>query len=75
MPTLFTGEGIKICVFRDHHPPHVHVFGGDGRSAKIALEDGRLISGQVRAREYKRALRWLIEHERAVWKKWRELNS
>jgi hypothetical protein len=52
MPTLFASEGFKICVFRDHRPPHVHVFGGDGRSAKIALEDGRLIGGNIRAREY-----------------------
>jgi Domain of unknown function (DUF4160) len=75
MPTLFASEGFKICVFRDHRPPHVHVFGGDGRSAKIALEDGRLIGGNIRAREYKRALRWLIEHEREVRDRWRELNS
>ena len=75
MPTLHDGEGVRICVFRDHHPPHVHVYAGDGRAAKIDLRDGRLIVGNVRAKEYRHALRWLLAHREEAWTAWRTLNS
>lgn len=75
MPTLHDEAGIRICVFRDHHPPHVHVYGKDGRAAKIDLRDGRLIVGELRAREYRHALRWLIAHDVEAWAAWHELNS
>jgi hypothetical protein len=75
MPILYDGPGIRICVFRDHHPPHVHVYGGDGRAAKIDLRDFRLIVGEIRAKEYRQALHWLLAHGNDAWTKWQELNS
>jgi Domain of unknown function (DUF4160) len=75
MPTLYDGAGLRACVFRDHHPPYVHVYGGDGRAAKIDLRDGRLIVGDIRAREYRCALRWLLEHGDEAWTTWHTLNS
>lgn len=62
MPTICVFYGISIRMYYDdHNPPHFHVFYGDF-AAKLAIESGDIIAGNVP----KRVL--------AMTREWSELN-
>lgn len=47
MPTICVFYGISIRMYYDdHNPPHFHVFYGDF-AAKLAIESGNIIAGNV----------------------------
>lgn len=73
MPTIVEIAGIKIQMFfGDHHPPHVHAYGG-GYAALIRIEDGEFLAGSLPAAKRRRVLGWIAKHQgelRALWQQY-----
>lgn len=54
-PTELKGIMIKIHG-RDHNPPHVHVLSAD-LSAALAIDDGRVLRGELPGKLHRRVRR------------------
>ena len=71
MGTLERFGKLRIAVFRDHQPPHVHILGGDVNLV-VYLEDLSVVG--TGHREAAMALRWLAQNIDAVRKVFEDMN-
>ena len=70
MPTISWFYGIAIRMFyNDHAPPHFHAFTDEGE-ARIAIADGRLISGRLGRRQQELVRAWTLENRAALMDNW-----
>jgi hypothetical protein len=80
MPTLLRQDGFEIRIyFDDHDPCHVHVFKAGGQ-AKIALADlgsepSLLLVQGMSAKDAKRAIAIVTEHQAELLAKWEEFHG
>jgi hypothetical protein len=81
MPTVLKKDGFRVRIyFDDHLPSHVHVFNADGE-AKINLgnETQRptfvTISAQMSNKNATKALKLVIENQKLLLQKWREIHE
>jgi hypothetical protein len=75
MPELLRIDGFTVMLyFRDHRPPHVHVFDADGQViVNLALDGGRPTFREVRGMSAKGAVRALMlvhEHNERFPREW-----
>ena len=72
MPTIKDFGSFRLSIyFEDHNPPHVHVIARDFH-ALVAIEDAKIIRGDVPARHRKRAMKWITEHRSELMKRWND---
>lgn len=69
-------EGFRVYLyFRDHHPPHVHVYQSDA-SAAIALGDEDIgpyiLDSSFKAKEERKAIRLVERYQAELLRAWRE---
>jgi hypothetical protein len=74
MPRVAEFSGLKINMYAaDHNPPHVHVIYADDE-ALLAIDDGRIIAGDMPAKQLRAARAWLDANRVAVVARWAALN-
>lgn len=65
MPTISMFYGILVAMFYEdndrHHLPHIHVR-YSGMKAAIAIEDGRVLAGEIPAKQLKLVQAWIEIH-------------
>ena len=65
MPTISMFYGILIAIYyadnEQHHTPHFHAR-YQGMKASIAIEDGRVLAGELPPRQLKMVLVWADLH-------------
>ena len=66
MPEISRFYGLIVLMnFRDHNPPHFHVWYGDYK-ATVAIDDG-IVTGQMPQRALKMIFEWLeIHHDELI---------
>lgn len=71
VPRVSYFYGISIYMyFNDHAPPHFHaLYGGD--EAQIAIEDGRVLRGELPGRALRFVREWLEDHRHELDENWR----
>ncbi len=73
MPTICMFYGILVSIFfaddERHHTPHVHVR-YQGAKASIAVEDGRLLAGEIPARQLRMVQVWIDLHREELLADW-----
>jgi hypothetical protein len=76
VPTIASFEGLVFKMFfNDHPPPHVHVYAGRiGRpgvlSARISIETGEVVAGQLAAAKAAVVRRWCEQHRASLYADW-----
>lgn len=80
MPTLLRQDGFEIRMyFDDHEPPHVHAFkvGGQAKIQIGSLEvpPSLTLVQEMSARDAKKAIEIVIEHQIKLLQKWGELHG
>ena len=82
MVTILRSGPFRVVIYpgdREHMPPHVHVFNGEGE-VKIAIGDGEtapsvmLVLG-MRKPDVRGALRAVEEHQEACLREWRRYHG
>ena len=56
----------------NHHTPHIHA-SYDKYSISIAIEDGKVLAGNLPKRQEKDAVNWVKEHREYLLGKWKDL--
>jgi hypothetical protein len=75
MPTLINIEGVKVNIYFDHGPPHVHILIKDLRAFRYYfLEKDRWKNVDI-PRPGAKAVRWILDNLPLVEREWRELNA
>jgi Domain of unknown function (DUF4160) len=80
MPTLLRQDGFDIRMyFDDHDPPHIHAFKAGGQ-AKIALGSLAVLPSLMMlqgmsAKDAKKAIELVIEHQTKLLEKWEEYHG
>jgi hypothetical protein len=75
MPKLLDSEGVRVYIYADDHPPpHVHAYWA-GEAVKIAIEDGKVIVGNLPRRKLDVATRFVSEDRFRLLEKWQSLNE
>lgn len=70
MPTIAYFLGISVAMyFRDHNPPHIHVFYG-GYEALIAIEDARVLRGKLPPTAMLIVRRWVTMRREELLANW-----
>ena len=73
MPTISMFYGILVSLFYEdnerHHLPHIHVR-YQGFKASIAIEDGRLLAGELPPRQTKLIVAWIELHREELFADW-----
>jgi hypothetical protein len=70
VPTVSRFYGIEILMwFNDHEPPHFHARYGD-YEAKISIESGAVISGELPVRALKLVRKWQSVSTSALMRTW-----
>jgi hypothetical protein len=75
MPELARFYGIVISMFyRDHNPPHIHVYGGNRRRAdwavQIVIEDGSVLDGEAPDVAVRLVRDWVAIHRDELVEAW-----
>lgn len=73
MPTISMFYGIMVAIFFEdndrHHIPHIHIrYAGD--KASVAIEDGRLLGGNVPPKQLKMVQAWIEIHKDELFADW-----
>ena len=69
MPEISRFYGIIILMnFKDHNPPHFHVWYGDFK-AIVTIDDG-LVKGEMPQRALKMVFEWLDNHKSELMTNW-----
>ena len=64
MPVLSRFYGIVIRMYflqKEHNPPHIHAIYGENVAA-VAIEDGKVLEGDLPAKALEMVREWLSEH-------------
>ncbi len=73
MPTISMFYGILVAMmFEDnerHHLPHIHVRYA-GQKASIAIEDGRILAGDIPSKQLKMVQAWIEIHKDELFADW-----
>ena len=73
MPTISMFYGIIISMFFEikdkHHLPHIHVR-YQGMKASIAIEDGRVLAGEIPSRQLRMIQVWVDLHREELLADW-----
>ena len=73
MPTISMFYGILVSIYFEeserHHRPHVHVR-YSGQKASIAIEDGRVLAGDIPAKQLKMVQAWIEIHQDELFADW-----
>lgn len=73
MPTISMFYGILISMFYgdtvQHHVPHIHVR-YQGEKASIAIDDGRVLAGEISARQLRMVQVWIDIHREELLVDW-----
>jgi len=73
MPTISMFYGILVAIFFEdndrHHTPHIHVR-YSGMKASIAIEDGRLLAGDIPIKQLKMVQAWIEIHKDELFADW-----
>jgi hypothetical protein len=70
VPTISRFYGIDIFMwFNDHEPPHFHARYG-AYEAKIAIESGEVLSGELPGRALKLVRKWQSVSKPALMRNW-----
>jgi hypothetical protein len=70
VPTISRFYGIDILMwFNDHEPPHFHARYG-AYEAKIAIESGEVLSGELPGRALKLVRKWQSVSKPALMRNW-----
>lgn len=73
MPTISMFYGILVAMFYEdndrHHLPHIHVR-YSGMKAAIAIEDGRVLAGEIPAKQLKLVQAWIEIHRDELFADW-----
>jgi hypothetical protein len=70
VPTIAEFSGISVRMyFGDHPRPHVHVF-YQGIEARLEINDGSLMSGQLPAKVNRRIRDWIQEKNADLMRNW-----
>lgn len=76
VPTIASFDGLVVKMFfSDHPPPHVHVYTGRvGRrgvqSARISIETGEVIAGQLASAKVASVRNWCERHRSSLYADW-----
>lgn len=74
MPELARFYGIVIAMYwRDHHPPHFHVFYGE-HEAEVDLE-GNLLAGGLPKRAHALVMEWWTLHRQELKENWQRAEA
>ncbi len=75
MPTFFTFEGIKICLFfQDHNPPHFHAFYAE-YEILIKIKDLEILEGELPRGQLKKVLAFAQDHQATLLEIWDSLQQ
>lgn len=75
MPTIAWFSGIAIRMFyNDHAPPHFHAYFGE-REARVAIETGELIGGNLPARQRRLVREWALMYQDRLMADWNLLRA
>ena len=75
MATIAIVAGVRIVLWpNDHVPPHIHAVLGDDE-ARISIETGECLSGDLPRSKMRSVLAWLDRHRDAVAFAWSELRA
>jgi hypothetical protein len=73
MPTISMFYGIIVSMFFEikekHHLPHIHVR-YQGMKASIAIDDGRLLAGDLQLRQLRMVQVWVDLHREELLANW-----
>lgn len=73
MPTISMFYGILVSMFYAdndrHHLPHIHVR-YSGTKASIAIENGRVLAGEIPAKQLKMVQAWIEIHRDELFADW-----
>jgi hypothetical protein len=73
MPTISMFYGILVAMFFEdsdrHNLPHIHVRYA-GHKASIAVEDGRVLAGDIPAKQLKLVQAWIEIHKDELFVDW-----
>ncbi|OWQ93480.1 hypothetical protein CDN99_03125 [Roseateles aquatilis] len=76
MPTIVRLQRSRIDIYgRDHPPPHFHVRANDGSKAAIAIEDLRVLAGEISPPALTEVRCWAEAHRPLLMRIWKERNS
>jgi|HubBroStandDraft_2_1064218.scaffolds.fasta_scaffold230869_3 hypothetical protein len=80
MPELARFYGIVITMyFRDHSPPHIHIYGGNRRrpewAAQVTLRDGTLLDGDAPDVALRLVGDWVALHRDELLEAWRRART
>ena len=71
MPEISRFFGIVIAIYyKDHQPPHFHAKYGD-QTGVFAIDDLRLIEGQLPKRVISLILEWAFQHREELMNNWK----
>ena len=75
MPVISSFYGIDIKMyFRDHSPPHFHVFYAE-RSAEVVIEDLSVLAGSLPSRVLAMVKEWGLLHRDELRVSWEKARS
>ena len=73
MPTISMFYGILVSIYFEesdgHHTPHIHVR-YSGQKASIAIEDGRVLAGEIPVKQLKMVQAWIEIHQDELFADW-----
>lgn len=73
MPTISMFYGILIAILYEdndrHHLPHIHVR-YQGMKASVAIEDGRVLAGEIPPKQLKMVQVWMEIHQDELLADW-----
>ena len=71
MPQISTFYGLIILInFKDHAPPHFHVWYGDYKII-VSIQDG-IVTGKMPQRALKMVFEWLEIHREELFREWKK---
>jgi len=75
MPTFFTIDGIRICLyFSDHNPPHFHAFYSE-YEVLIEIKTLEVLKGDFPKKQLKKVEKFAKKNQKILMEIWNELRD
>lgn len=68
-------HGVKLIIHpneKGHNIPHIHAE-YQGKNISIAIENGKILAGNLSPKKEKIAVRWVLENKKEISERWNEL--